>query len=418
MPSVASRPPSFSALSPRRTRSSSTALSTSPPVSSSAFLQSIIPAPVRSRSSLTCLAVIVGVLTSVLFLGLGLSSAGALRRRLRAARGGCGLLGRAPPGRCAARLGRRSSAAWRGLRRGAASRSRGLGRGLRRGRGGLGRPARLGRRSSAAAASLGGARARLGRRRRAWRACARAAGAPAAARRRLPARLAGRRPALRRAGSCGTRSPTSGRCGLRLRAALPAAAAGSSAACAAAPASAARGPRRRGGRGPAPRRRRSASSRGAARRLRALALRLGLLARLLLGLAARALLGLAARLLLGLLAGALLLGAEGPAALGDHVADRLRDRRAGADRVVVAGDDVVDAVRVAVRVDQADDRDAQALGLAHRDRLGLEVDDEHRVGHALHVLDAAEVGLQLLEVGLGRHAARASAAAPSWPSAS
>ena len=77
---------------------------------------------------------------------------------------------------------------------------------------------------------------------------------------------------------------------------------------------------------------------------------------------------------------------------------------AGADRVVVAGDDVVDAVRVAVGVDQADDRDAQALGLAHGDRLGLEVDDEHRVGDALHVLDAAQVGLQLHEVGLGGQA--------------
>ena len=77
---------------------------------------------------------------------------------------------------------------------------------------------------------------------------------------------------------------------------------------------------------------------------------------------------------------------------------------AGADRVVVARDDVVDAVRVAVGVDQADDRDAQALGLAHGDRLGLEVDDEHRVRDARHVLDAAQVGLQLQEVGLGGQA--------------
>ena len=41
------------ALSPRRTRSSSTAASASPPVSTRAALQSIMPAPVRSRSSLT-----------------------------------------------------------------------------------------------------------------------------------------------------------------------------------------------------------------------------------------------------------------------------------------------------------------------------------------------------------------------------
>ena len=125
---------------------------------------------------------------------------------------------------------------------------------------------------------------------------------------------------------------------------------------------------------------------------------------LLLGLAAGALLLLAAHLLLGLAAGALLLLAEGALALRDDVADRPRDDRAGADGVVVARDHVVDAVRVAVRVDQADDRDAQALGLAHGDGLRLEVDHEQRVGHALHVLDAPEVRPQLLQVGLRREA--------------
>ena len=89
--------------------------------------------------------------------------------------------------------------------------------------------------------------------------------------------------------------------------------------------------------------------------------------------------------------------------LGDDLADRLGDQRARADRVVVAGDDEVDAVGVAVGVDQADDRDAQALRLFDRDLLGLEVDHEHRVGDALHVLDAAEVRAQLREVGLRGH---------------
>ena len=131
---------------------------------------------------------------------------------------------------------------------------------------------------------------------------------------------------------------------------------------------------------------------------------LGLLALALLLLAGGAGLGLLAGLLLGLLAGALLLGPERLVALGDDVADRLRDDRAGLDRVVVARDHVVDPVRVAVRVDEADDRDPQALGLLDRDDLGLEVDDEHRVGRALHVLDAAEVGLELRQVGLGGHA--------------
>ncbi len=135
---------------------------------------------------------------------------------------------------------------------------------------------------------------------------------------------------------------------------------------------------------------------------------LGLQAGLLLGVAARLLLGLAAGALLGLLAlalqaGALLLGPEHAVALADDIADRAGDRRARADRVVVAGDHVVDAVGIAVGVDQPDDRDAQALRLADGDRLGLEVDDEHRVGHPLHVLDPAEVRPQLGEVGLGGH---------------
>src|ERR1051325_9270242 len=52
-PCVASRPARFSALTAPLLRSASAALSRSPPVSSSAFLQSIMPAPVRARSSAT-----------------------------------------------------------------------------------------------------------------------------------------------------------------------------------------------------------------------------------------------------------------------------------------------------------------------------------------------------------------------------
>ncbi len=134
----------------------------------------------------------------------------------------------------------------------------------------------------------------------------------------------------------------------------------------------------------------------------------GLLPRALLRFLTGALRGLLTGPLLGLLAlalepRALLLLAEDVVALGDHVSDRLGDQRARADRVVVARHHVVDPVRIAVGVDEADDRDAQALGLAHGDGLGLQVDHEHRVGHALHVLDATEVGPQLLQVGLRRH---------------
>src|SRR5256884_2559156 len=55
-PSDASRPARLSALAAPLVRSTSTAFSRSPAVSSSAFLQSIMPAPVRARSSATSFA--------------------------------------------------------------------------------------------------------------------------------------------------------------------------------------------------------------------------------------------------------------------------------------------------------------------------------------------------------------------------
>src|SRR3954452_21621446 len=126
---------------------------------------------------------------------------------------------------------------------------------------------------------------------------------------------------------------------------------------------------------------------------------LGLLALALLGLALRLCHGLDTRLLLGLLAGGLLLGAELRVALADDIGYRVDHDLARADRVVVAGDRIRDGVWVDVGVDEPDDRDAQALGLAHADGLGLEVDDEDRVGRTLHVAHAAEVRGELLALG-------------------
>jgi hypothetical protein len=57
-PSAAVRPAFFAAAARPLVRSQSIAASMSPPVSPSAFLQSIMPAPVRSRSSFTVAAVI------------------------------------------------------------------------------------------------------------------------------------------------------------------------------------------------------------------------------------------------------------------------------------------------------------------------------------------------------------------------
>ena len=73
---------------------------------------------------------------------------------------------------------------------------------------------------------------------------------------------------------------------------------------------------------------------------------------------------------------------------------------ARANRVVVAGDHVVGLVGIAVRVDESDHGQVEALGLSHRELLLAEVDDEDRVGLAAHVGDTAQVRLELLELGL------------------
>src|SRR3569833_3273353 len=66
--------------------------------------------------------------------------------------------------------------------------------------------------------------------------------------------------------------------------------------------------------------------------------------------------------------------------------------------VVVAGDDVVDIVRAVVGIDHADHRDAQGLGLGHRDLLMADVDHQQRVGETRHVLDAAQAALEFFEL--------------------
>jgi hypothetical protein len=62
VPSAAIRPATLLAFAPLRMRSRSSALLMSPPASSSAFLHSIMPSPVRLRRSLTMLAVISAIL--------------------------------------------------------------------------------------------------------------------------------------------------------------------------------------------------------------------------------------------------------------------------------------------------------------------------------------------------------------------
>ena len=180
MPSVASRPPILRALSPRRTRSSSTALSTSPSVSSSAFLQSIMPAPVLSRSSLTCLAEMVWVLTSLPLPWSRSSAAGAASVGFFG--GGCGASWASrrarPRARPAPRLAVSAGAALRGRPR---------------------RPARRGPRRPASRGRLGGRlRGGSARRPRRRRLRLRGGGGLARPRRRRPPRARPRRAAVSR----------------------------------------------------------------------------------------------------------------------------------------------------------------------------------------------------------------------------
>ena len=64
-PSAATRPAALDALAPLLMRSSSSALARSPAVSASAFLHSIMPSPVRWRSSITMLAEMSAIADSV-----------------------------------------------------------------------------------------------------------------------------------------------------------------------------------------------------------------------------------------------------------------------------------------------------------------------------------------------------------------
>src|SRR5690606_7045521 len=73
------------------------------------------------------------------------------------------------------------------------------------------------------------------------------------------------------------------------------------------------------------------------------------------------------------------------------------DRLAG---VVVAGDDVIDADRRMIAVDDRDDGDAELARFGDGDAVEAHVDDEHRVGQRAHVLDAAQALVQLVELAL------------------
>ena len=79
------------------------------------------------------------------------------------------------------------------------------------------------------------------------------------------------------------------------------------------------------------------------------------------------------------------------AAFDDRVRNTRREKANGTQSVVVARDDEIDALGRAVRVNDRDDRDAEAICLFDGDIFFADVDDEHHVRHAVHVLDAGKV---------------------------
>ena len=88
-------------------------------------------------------------------------------------------------------------------------------------------------------------------------------------------------------------------------------------------------------------------------------------------------------------------GAAGLAAVGG-IGDRLAIEADGAAGVVIARNREGDALRVRVRIEDGDDRDAEHVGFLDRQLFLVGIDDEHDVRQAAHVADAAQRLLELV----------------------
>src|SRR5205085_7399159 len=86
--------------------------------------------------------------------------------------------------------------------------------------------------------------------------------------------------------------------------------------------------------------------------------------------------------------------------LNNCVGDARGEEAHGTQRVVVSGDDVVNAFGRAVGVNDGDDGYAEAVGLLDGDVLLAHVYDEERVREARHVLDARQVLLKNLALAV------------------
>src|ERR1700680_3642 len=86
------------------------------------------------------------------------------------------------------------------------------------------------------------------------------------------------------------------------------------------------------------------------------------------------------------------------ATLDDCVRNFTRHEFDGTDCIVVAWNRIIDLVRVAIRVDDGDDRNLELTGFEDGDALFARIDDVERVWQTRHVFDAAEEPLEAREL--------------------
>ena len=82
-------------------------------------------------------------------------------------------------------------------------------------------------------------------------------------------------------------------------------------------------------------------------------------------------------------------------AFDDGIAHDAGHDLAGTDGVVVAWNDVLDQVWVTVGVDHSDDRDTELVGFGNGDVFFADIKNEDCIGQLGHILDTAQVALQL-----------------------
>ena len=84
-------------------------------------------------------------------------------------------------------------------------------------------------------------------------------------------------------------------------------------------------------------------------------------------------------------------------AFENRVGDGVCEHANGADGVVVAGNQIIDRIRVAVRIGDGHDRDIQLVGFVHGDRFAARIDHEHDGRQLIHIAQTAQAPFQLDE---------------------